>query len=217
MNALLQGVTDRVTGNYYYELQLDPGIALQSQYNLFNAALSQQDPYPLLTITGPAPMLSKVETNIPAPALQGLPIPYDIVIGSIGLYIAPNTIKQDVDTLIQYGYFEFAILGKVQWDGKFDAYPSGIGLTGFTTQTTESGWTIGVPSPNDTKRFGRYGKYLAPQVMWSFTLFFPPTSGPVAAGARAAATLAPANATPTPGVGAVLRAYLFGLVDRPVL
>jgi hypothetical protein len=219
INSLMQGVSDRVTGQYYYTLKLAAGTVLQAQYNLFSAALAEVDPYPLATIIGPAPMLSKVETNIPTRASAGLPPPYDIVIDSIGLFIQPSTIKADVDILIQYSYFEFAILGKVQWDGKLESYPAGMGLSGFSTQTTESGWQLGLPSPNEKKRFGKYGKYLAPQLQWSFTLFFPPTSGPITAPATVpgAAQLTASSATPTDGVGTMIRAYLFGLIDRPVL
>jgi len=219
MNALIQGTADRVTGNYYYTLKLAAGTTMNAQYNLFNAALGDPDPYPLTSLTPgtSAPMLSKVETNIPAKSSSGLPIPYDIVVDSIGCYIDPTTIKADVDMFRQYGYFEFAILSKVQWDGKFEAYPAGMGLSGFTTQSNESGWQLGDPSPNAKKRFGQYGKYLAPQLQWSFNIFFPPTSGPVVSGSIVAPSLLASNATPTAGVGLMFRTYLFGLIDRPVL
>jgi len=155
---------------------------------------------------------------MPASAQQGFPAPWDIIVDSLGWFVQQNTIKADVDLLTQYSYFEFAILGKVQWDGKIDVYPAGVGLSGFTTQSNESGWQLGLPDPNARKRFGHYGKYLAPLMNWSMTLFLPPQSGPVTAPAtvRGAATLTASNATPTPGAGLVLRSYLFGLVDRPV-
>lgn len=220
INALMQGVSDRVTGHYYYKLKLAAGTVLQAQYNLFSAALSEADPYPLATIVGPPfPILTKVETNIPSRCNAGLPPPYDIVVDGIGVFIDPVTIKADHDILRRYGYFEMAILGKVQWDGPLQAYPAGMGLSGMTTQTTESGWQLGIPSPNDKKRFGRYGKYLAPQLQWSFNLFFPPTSGPVSAitNQPGAATLTSSSTTPTDGVGTEIVAFLFGLIDRPVL
>ena len=220
INALIQGTADRVTGHWYYTLKLAAGAVLAAQYNLFNAALNDPDPYPLATIVGPPfPILTKVETNIPSRCNNGLPPPYDTVVDSIGCFIQPSTIKADVDTFLQYGYFEFSILSKVQWDGKLEAYPAGMGLTGFTTQTNESGWTVGVADPGGKKRFGRYGKYLAPNLMWSFNLFFPPGSGPVIAHATqpAAPSLLASAATPTPGVGLTFRAFVFGLIDRPVL
>ena len=220
INALIQGTADRVTGHWYYTLKLAAGAVLQPQYNLFNAALNDPDPYPLATIVGPPfPILTKVETNIPSRCNNGLPPPYDTVVDSIGCFVQQNTLKADMDMFLQYGYFEFAILSKIQWEGKMESYPAGMGISGFTSQTNESGWQVGLPDPNAKKRFGRYGKYLAPNLMWSFNLYFPPQSGPVIAPAvqPAAPSLLAAGATPTPGVGLVFRAYVFGLIDRPVL
>ena len=124
--CLDQGTADRVTGHWYYTLKLAPATTLASQYNLFNAALNDPDPYPLSTITGPPfPVLSKVETNIPSRCNNGLPPPYDTVVDSIGCFIQQDTIKSDVDIFLKYGYFEFSILSKVQWDGKMEAYRPG--------------------------------------------------------------------------------------------
>lgn len=219
MNALLGGISDRVTGNFYYTLKLAAATSLLERYTLFNAALGDADPYPLSTIVGPPfPTLSKVETNIPSKANTGLTPPYDIVIDSVAVYVEPSTIKADLDILETYGYFEFAILSKVQWDGKFVAYPPGIGYSGFSTQSNESGWQIGMSDPSARKRFGHFGKYLAPNVQWSFNLFFPATSGPVSAitNQPGQASLTASNASPTPGVGTVIRAFMFGLLGRPV-
>ena len=218
LNAFVGGLSDRIPGNYYDTLQLDPATTFQSSYNFFINPLNAPDPYPLASITGAAPVRTKVETNMPASAQQGFPAPWDIIVDSLGWFVQQDTIKADMDLLTQYSYFEFAILGKVQWDGKIDVYPAGVGLSGYSTQSNESGWQLGLPDPNARKRFGHYGKYLAPLMNWSMTPFFPPQSGPVTAPAtvRGAATLTAANATPTPGAGLVLRSYLFGLVDRPV-
>jgi hypothetical protein len=226
MNALMGGIKDVVTGYYYSTVKLAAGTALASFYNFFNAGLGQPDPYPLSTITGAAPILTKVETNVIVASNFGLTPPYDIIIDSLGLYVHPFTIKQDLDTLTLYSYFEFTILGKVQWDGKLEFYPPGQGYSGFSTQTTESGWQNGISDPNAKKRFGEYGKYLSPNLTFAWPLYFPPTSGPVggifppvyaaSSGVPSQASLTAGNATPTPGNGTQLRAIMSGILGRPV-
>jgi len=220
MNALLGGIKDAVTGSYYSTIKFAAGTTLAAAYSFFNAGLSQPDPYPLPLNTTTSP-LSKVETNfVGNNAGSGLSAPFDLVIESVGVYVHPETIKADLDILTLYSYFEFTILQKVQWDGKLEAYPAGMGYSGFTSQSNESGWQTGLPDPNSTKRFGRFGKYLAPQLMFGFSIYFPPTSGPLAGAPGAlvpvAPTLTSGSATPTPGVGTWLRAHMFGILGRPV-
>ena len=210
MNALIANTVDRVTGFYYYTLELAAGQALAPSYNLFNAAVSEQDPYSLSTNSQ---VLTKVKTNILTRASQGFAPPYDIVVDSIGIEIDPLTNPADIALLMRYSYFELAILQKIQWEGKIQDYPAGVGITGATSQNAQSMWNIGTADPNAKKRFGRYGKYLAPQVMWSWTLNFPANNGPVVANVPTQPTLLTAANS---GVGAVLRFYLFGLLDRPV-
>lgn len=225
MNALMGGIKDVVTGFYYSTVKLAAGTALASFYNFFNAGLGQSDPYPLSYITaGTSVILTKVETNVIVASNFGLTPPYDIIIDSLGLYVHPFTIKQDLDILTLYSYFEFSILGKVQWDGKLEFYPTGQGYSGFSTQTTESAWQNGISDPNAKKRFGEYGKYLSPNLTFAWPLFFPPTSGPVGgifpptggAGVPSQASLTSATATPTPGNGSQLRAVMSGILGRPV-
>lgn len=208
MNVLMAGTVDRITGNYYDTLKLANTVAaFAPQYNLFTAPIGKPDPYPLVA---PPPVKTKVETNNVSDCSNGFAPPFDIVVDSIGNYILGNAALADVLSFIEYSYFEMSILQKVQWDGHFETYPPGQGVFGATSQAAESAWQLGIVSPDAKKRFGRFGKYLAPQVMWSYNLFFPAQSGPIVGGVPAAAGLA------TGGNGLVFRAYLFGLVDRPV-
>jgi hypothetical protein len=219
MNAFLGGIKDAITGNYYSTIKLAAGTALLAQYNFFQAALQELDPYPLSTIVGPPwPTLSKVETNIMNKANNGLTPPYDMVIDSVGCFVHPFTIKADVDILTLYSYFEFSILGKVQWDGKIESYPAGMGYSGFTSQSNESGWMLGLPDANAKKRFGHFGKYLSPNLQYAVPLYFPPTSGPVSGPTHQPVqpVLTAGNATPTPGLGTWIRFHMFGILGRPV-
>lgn len=206
MNALQAGVVDRVSGFYYYTLELAASAVLQPTYNLFNAAVSEADPYPLVA----GDVLTKVKTNILTRASQGFAPPYDIVVDSIGIEFDPLMTADDIDLIMRYSYFEFSILQKIQWEGKIEAYPAGMGIQGATSQNAESMWNNGVPAPPFRKRFGNFGKYLGPNTLWSWTINFPANAGPVANGVHTTPTLSSA------GNGACVRFYLFGLLDRPV-
>ena len=48
MNSLQAGIVDRVSGFYYYTLELAAGAALAPSYSLFNAYIGQTDPYALV-------------------------------------------------------------------------------------------------------------------------------------------------------------------------
>jgi hypothetical protein len=206
MNALQGGIVDRVTGFYYYTLELAAGALLAPVYNLFNAFIGQPDPYPLVV----GDVLTETKTNMLTTCNQGFQPPWDIVVDSIGIECDPMMAPADIDLITRYSYFKFSILQKMQWEGKLEAYPAGMGISGATSQNAQSQWNVGDPTPLSRKRFGRYGKYLGPQTMWNWDLFFPANAGPVAAGVHTQAQLS------SGGIGAVIRFYLFGLLDRPV-
>ena len=209
MNSLQAGIVDRVSGFYYYTLELAAGAALAPTYNLFNAAVTEADPYPLVAND----VLTKVKTNILTRANAGFAPPYDIVVDAVGIEVDPLMNPADINLISRYSYFEFKILQKMQWEGKIEAYPAGMGIQGATAVNAQAQWNNGVPEHGARKRFGRYGKYLGPQTMWSWELNFPANAGPVVAGAHTVPTLLTANQG---GIGACIRFYLFGLLDRPV-
>ena len=84
------------------------------------------------------------------------------------------------------------------WAGRDPA--GGAGLAGVSTQTGESVYTLGLPSPRFTRRYDSWSKYIAPLQQFSMIIQFsgtPPTM----------------SAT---GVGLYLPVYLDGLTDRSV-
>ena len=97
---------------------------------------------------------------------QGFNPPWDIVLDSIGIEFDPQMTPGDINLIMRYSYFQFKILQKMQWEGKLEAYPAGMGISGATSQNAQSQWNSGDPNPNARKRFGRFGKYLGPQTMW---------------------------------------------------
>ncbi len=206
MNSLQAGIVDRVSGLYFYTLELAAGAVLQPTYSLFNAFIGQQDPYPLVAND----VLTEVKTNMYSTSNQGFNPPWDIVLDSIGVEFDPQMTPADIDLVSRYSFFQFKILQKMQWEGKLENYPAGMGISGATSQNAQSQWNNGEPNPNARKRFGRYGKYLGPQTMWSWDLNFPANAGPVIGGVHTTPTLS------SSGNGACIRFYLFGLLDRPV-
>lgn len=198
INSIIGEMVDRGVWTYYYTLKIAAGAAVAVSYALFNAALGSADPYPLTT---PAPVLTKVETNIPtAPFFTA---PQDLILDSIGFEFVNDGRLADIVAFIKNSYFEFKIDSKIFFEGQLDMYPNGTGVSGYSTQTSESSWTIGVPNYHSRNRFGNYAKYIAPLQRYSMTVYFP-------------------EATPTllttgqGGVGLWLKTYLNGLTDRAV-
>lgn len=199
INAIINEMVDRGVWTYYYTLKIAAGATVSSSpYSLFNAALGQPDPYPLTT---PAPQLTKVETNIPtAPFFTA---PTDLILDSIGFEFVNDTRLADMVAFIKNSYFEFKIDSKIFFEGQLDMYPNGTGVTGHSTQTTESSWTIGVSNVHARNRFGNYAKYIAPLQRYSMQVYFPTTQPTLLT-------------TGNGGAGAWLKIYLNGLTDRSV-
>jgi len=228
INAILQNMVSRDIWTYYYTLKLASGTTLAASYGLFNSYISQPDPYPLAA-AAPTPVLSKVETNMPSPAGQGFAAPRDLILNRIGFYFEPGASGNnsstegpglpssiyDMFTFTQYSYFEFKILEKIFIEGMLTLQPAGIGFNGNTTLANTSVVTLGFSNPHATNRMGDFAKYLAAQMPWSLTIFFPPGSGPIANATTAAA--APFLLSQSAGGhGLWLRANLTGLTDRAV-
>jgi len=72
MNSLRLGIVDRVSGLYFYTLELAAGAVLQPTYSLFNAFIGQQDPYPLVAND----VLTEVKTNMYSTSNQGFNPPW---------------------------------------------------------------------------------------------------------------------------------------------
>lgn len=198
INAIIGEMVDRGVWTYYYTLKLAAGATVANSYALFNAALGSADPYPLTT---PAPVLTKVETNIPtAPFFTA---PTDLILDSIGFEFVNDGRLADIVAFIKNCYFEMKIDSKIFFEGQLDMYPNGTGVAGFTTQTSESSWTIGVPNLHSRNRFGNYAKYIAPLQRYSLVVYFPTTL----------ITLLTSGAG---GAGLWLKTYFNGLTDRAV-
>jgi hypothetical protein len=226
INAILQAMVSRDIWVYYYTLKLASGTTLAPSYGLFNQYVSQTDPYPLAAAS-PSPTLTKVETNMPSQAGQGFTAPRDLILNRIGFYFLPGAsgnataegIGQqanvnDMFAFCQYSYFEFKIIEKIFIEGYLELQPPGVGFNGFSTQSSTSIVTLGMANPHATNKMGDFAKYLAPQMPWSLTIYFPSNSGPITTGTagQAPVLLSSANG----GRGLWLKTNLTGLTDRAV-
>ena len=228
INAILAKMVSRDIWTYYYTLKLASGTTFAPSYGLFNQYQSQPDPYPLAAAS-PAPMLSKVETNMLSQAGQGFQGVRDLILNRIGFYFEPgasgnNSITEgiglqmnvnDAFAFCQYSYFEFKIIEKIFIEGILTMQPPGYGFSGFSTVQNTNIVTLGMPNPHATNKMGDFAKYLAPQMPWSLTIFFPSSSGPIVNGTTAAGSGALLTAA-AGGRGLWLRANLTGLTDRAV-
>jgi hypothetical protein len=201
INAILGGYVDRGIWTYYYTVKIAAGATVGTQYSFFGAAMNQADPYPLVT---PAPVLTKLETNIP----QGnfFNPPRDMILDQLGFVFSYDTRIVDITAFLKNSYFEFKIDDKIFFEGGLDLHPPGVGISGMTTQSSESAWNIGMPNPHAVCRFGNFAKYIAPMQRYSLVVYFP----------EATPTLLQSATAPAGGHGMWIRALMKGLTDRAV-
>jgi hypothetical protein len=228
INAILQAMVSRDIWTYYYTLKLASGTTFAPSYGLFNQYVSQQDPYPLAAAS-PNPTLTKVETNMPSQSGQGFTAPRDLILNRIGFYFLPgasgnNSVTEgiglqsnvnDMFAFCQYSYFEFKIIEKIFIEGYLELQPPGVGFSGFSTVANTNIVTLGMTNPHATNKMGDFAKYLAPQMPWSLTIYFPSSSGPIANGTTAGAAGALLTSS-NGGHGLWLKTNLTGLTDRAV-
>lgn len=201
INSILAGYTDRGIWTYYYTVKIAAGATVGTQYSFFGASIGQADPYPLVT---PAPTLTKLETNIPNANFFNPP--RDLILDQLGFHFEIDTRLQDIQSFVKNSYFEFKIDDKIFFEGKLWKHPPGTGVSGVSTQTSESTYGLGQPNFQATFRFGNFAKYIAPLQRYSLIVYFP----------EATPTLLAASGPQGTGVGTWLIAFMKGLTDRAV-
>lgn len=218
INALIGQMVDRRKTYVYDTLKLAPGAVVASTpYRFFQTPIGQGDPYNgNLTKT-------ELETNMRSAGMFNPP--YDMIINNIGFLFLFDNRLFDITQIVKLGWFEFKILEKTMWMGHLWRHPPGAGLSGFSTQLSESVWQNGTPSPGDIWWFGDYKKYIPPMVNFSLTLNFPEILNTYYNSSLPAnITAAGISGTALPtlltsaqgGNGITLIAFLNGLSDGPV-
>lgn len=223
INSLLGGIVDRKKWYWYDTLKLAPGTTVVSTpYNWFATAQGQADQY------NASATKTMLETNIVGQGGQ-FSSPYDMVLTNLGFKFSEDNVLYDIIQISKYGYFEFKILEKTFFKGHTWRHPPGAGISGATSNTSESVWNNGIPDPGAIYYFGQWSKYIPPLTTFSLTLQFFETVGMAftgsnsgTLGAKATAAGQSAAALPTlltsgqGGNGIWLVAFMNGLSDGPV-
>jgi hypothetical protein len=197
-NSIMAGWVDRGPWQYWDTIDNGagttpgaPGQPVASTYSPFSVQIGQQNPLTGLTKT-------KLETNM----VRGnqFPPPRCLLLIQIGFYFSSRMLKSDIDSILDNCWMEFRIDDKIFHEGQLWQFPGGAGLQGVTTQSGESVYTLGMPSPVYTRRYDSWSKYIAPLQQFSMLITFPGT--------------APTMSSNGPGI--YLPVYLDGLTDRSV-
>lgn len=200
-NSIMANWVDRGPWQYWDTITIVAGSVGASQYSPFSVPIGSQDPLTNLT-------KNKLQTNMVRQ--NQFPPPRCLLLNAIGFYFESTWLKSDIDLFLQNYYQEFRIDEKIFHEGYLWMYPPGSGLTGVTTQTGESVYSIGVPAPGYMRRYGDWSKYIAPLQQFSMVVNF--QTSQVIASAVGTATSVP----PTFVNGGTIRIFLDGLTDRSV-
>ena len=186
INAILAAMVSRDIWTYYYTLKLASGTTFAASYSLFSQAVSKVDPYPLAAAS-PAPTLTKVETNMPSSSDQGFTAPRDLILNRIGFYFLPGAsgnvattegIGQQANINDMMAFCQYSLL-RVQASLKRSSSKA-------TSSCSRLAWALpdsargqhehrhqGTANPHATNKMRDFAKYLAPQMPWCLTIFFP--------------------------------------------
>lgn len=200
-NSIMANWIDRTPWQYWDTITILPAVAMAQTYSPFSVPIGSQDPLTNLT-------KNKLQTNIRKG--NQFPPPNCLLLGNIGFYFESNMIKSDIDLILANYYCEFKIDEKTFHEGYLQQFPSGMGLSGLSTQTGESVYTNGLPAPGYARNYGDWSKYIAPEQFFSLILYWQPSQ--VLGSAAGTASAAP----PTLTDGGTIRVVLNGLTDRSV-
>lgn len=162
---------------------------------------------------------TKVDTNLEQVSL--LPNPLWMNVIGIGYMFSTNAIKNDIDAFLTSEYMEFWVSQKVYLEGRFECFPSGTGLYGQSDQTSQATWNVGLPALSNffdvrlPAGLNLGGQQVTDGLIGVTILqgqsFHIECNAPAGG-----ATLIAADATPTPGTGLTVNAYLYGILSRGV-
>jgi hypothetical protein len=200
-NAIMADWVDRGPWQYWDTITFpNSGLGpVAQQYNPFSVPIGSQNPLTAVTTTK-----TKLQTNMVRQ--NQFPPPRCLLLIAIGFYFSSQFLKPDIDKILDSCYMEFRIDDKIFHEGQLWEFPPGAGLTGVTTQTTESVYTLGLPAPQYQRRYGDWAKYIAPIQQFSMTITF-------GGGGVAIPSIGADTDTDYPGV---LVITLDGLTDRSV-
>lgn len=186
INAIMAGWVDRGLWYYYDTIAITQGATGAATYNPFSVPVGGTK--------------TKLSTNMRV--ANSFPPPTCLILDWIGFYFSPDTRLADITTFINNYRFEFKIDNKIFFEGLLWMQPPGLGVSGMSTQTSESSWMLGMADFNSTLRFGDFAKYIAPQQLFTLEIISPAPPTFLTSGQG--------------GNGVTLIPILHGLTDRSV-
>jgi hypothetical protein len=210
-NAFVANMVDQEPYIYWDagSLTATAGSQLQGIYYAFSIPVGQPNPS-LPQVGGNNQLNTKLQTNMQTG--NQFPPPRCILLNAIGFQYASNMLKADIDSIENGAYFEFKIADKVFFEGYLRDCPAGAGLMGVSTNSGESVYTNGWPTPAGRRTFGSWSKYIPPLTRFSLNIIFNGSNN-IVGGNATPPTLA---ASGSGGTGMNIRIVLDGITALPV-
>ena len=162
---------------------------------------------------------TKVDTNLDL--VSQFPQPYWMNATHLGFYFNPNTLELDVVNLTTQSYMEFWVNNKIYLEGPLQCFQGGAGIVGNTAQTGSAILSNGMPQGNsmmydlrlpaglnlgNLTSDGLTGITILQSQLFKILIQLP----------GGALTLTASTATPTPGTGLTIQAFIHGHLSRSV-
>jgi hypothetical protein len=168
INSLVGQLVDQRKDYIYDTLTFAPGATVTSQpYRMFQVPIGQSDPY------NNNATKTELETNMRSAGQFSAP--YDFILNNLGFYVLIGAQLFDILQLFNFAWFEFKILQKQMFMGHLQRHPSGMGISGYSTQPGEQNWINGIADPKAVWWFGDWKKYIPPLTSFTLNITFPET------------------------------------------
>lgn len=210
-NPIVPNMADYVNWILYDRLVTAAGGTIPTTTGLFTIPIGQSSK-------------TKVDTNLDL--VSQLPQPYWMNATHLGFYFNPNTLELDVNNLLTQSYMEFWVNNKIYLEGPLQCFQGGAGIYGNTAQTGSAILSNGVPNGNSNMYDLRLpaglnlgtvnGAPLTSDGLTGITILQSQLFKVLIQLPGGALTLTANNATPTPGTGLTIQAFLHGHLSRSV-
>lgn len=205
-NPIVPNMADYVNWVLYDRLVTAAGGTIPATTGLFTIPIGQSSK-------------TKVDTNLDL--VSQLPQPYWINCTHMGFYWEPNTLMLDVVNLLHQSYCEFWVNNKIYLEGPLMCFQGGAGAYGSTAQTGGTINSNGMPQGNSMMfdlrlPAGLNLGSLTSDGLTGITILQSQLFKVVINLPGGALTLTASTATPTPGVGLTLYAFIHGHLSRSV-
>lgn len=162
-NAVMADWVDRGPWQYWDTITFLGGAAVAQTYSPFSIPIGAADP---ITNT----IKTRLQTNMQRG--NQFPPPKCLLLMAIGFYFDPTWTKADIAKILNACYMQFKIDDKVFHEGFLWDFPPGGGLTGFTQNSGDAAFILGLPAPQYQRRYGEWSKYIAPIQQFEMLLSF---------------------------------------------